>query len=90
MDEFKANLKSLYKMASTWVVFLITTAVAFWVTLPLETQVQMQQDFPILKYGMLAAAFASFCVARATPQASLRPKEEPAGTMLDEMPPQGK
>ena len=88
MDEFKANLKNLYKFASTWVVFIITTAAAFWITLPLETQVQMQQDFPLLKYGMLIMAFVSFAVARATPQS---PKnQEPAGTMLDEMPPQGK
>ena len=81
MDEFKANLKTLHKLASTWVVFIITTGAAFWITLPLETQVQMQNDFPILKYGMLAVAFFSFAVARATPQA---PKDDgPAGTMID-------
>lgn len=72
MGEFKANLKTLHKLLSTWVVFVITTGAAFWITLPLETQVQMQQDFPILKYGMLAMAFLSFAVARATPQT---PKE---------------
>jgi len=85
MDEFKANLKNLYKMASAWVMFLLTSATAYWLTLPLETQVQMQQDFPVLKYGMLGAAFVSFAIARAAPQPWLRP-QEPDGTMLDEVP----
>lgn len=72
MQEFIANLKALHKLASTWVTFFITTAAAFWITLPLETQTQIQTDFPILKYGMLVLAFVSFAIARAVPQGNVK------------------
>ena len=38
MNEFNANLKNLYKLASTWVVFIVTTAATYWISLPIETQ----------------------------------------------------
>lgn len=74
MNDFKQNLKELHTLFSTWVVFIVTTAAAFWITLPLETQNQILADFPILKYVVLGVAFVSFAIARAAPQ---KPKENP-------------
>lgn len=68
MDEFKANLKALHTWASTWVVFLLTTVAAYWITLPVDVQSQVLAAFPVLKYVALAVGFIAFAVARATPQ----------------------
>jgi len=83
VEEFKTNLKELHKLLSTWVVFLLTTSAAFWVSLPLTTQNEILTQFPMLKYVVLAVGFVSFAIARAAPQASA-PKGDPYGdTVVD-------
>ena len=67
LPTFKNNLKQLHTFASTKVVFIITTMAAFWVTLPIDMQIELQLQYPGLKYLMIFFGFVSFAVARAMP-----------------------
>ena len=72
MDDFKATLKRMHKLASTWVVFIASALAAFWLQMSPDDQAVLLDVFPALKLIAPGIGFAAFVVARGWPQS---PKE---------------
>lgn len=68
MDDFKATLKRMHKLASTWVVFIASALAAFWLQMSPAEQLAVLEVFPALKLVGPGIGFAAFVVARGWPQ----------------------
>ena len=69
------DLKTLFTRYSTWVVFVLMGAAAYWLTLPVGEQVALKEAYPILVHFSPLAGLLVFLGARATSQAPKEGKE---------------
>lgn len=68
---FVETLKMLATRYSTWVVFVLSGTMSWWMQLPLETQSMILQALPLLKWFGPVVGFFLFLVARGLPQPKL-------------------
>jgi len=71
---FRKNLKSMYKMASFWVVTVASLAAMYWLQLSKEEQNALLENYPILAKSAPLITMAAWIYFRARPQKSLTPE----------------
>jgi len=68
MQEFKDELRAMWRRLSFWVAFIASSVALWWLQLPLEQQADILAVWPSLKLLAPGVSLVAFVVARAAPQ----------------------
>lgn len=79
-NEFKANLLSVYKMLSFWVVAIATGLASYWLQMSPEDRQALLDTYPVLSKLAPVITMFAWVYARAKPQKSLTPPPEEVNT----------